>query len=61
MIFFKLKNNSMIETLRLKSVVIFIQTFNNEFNVLDHIRISKYINIFSKGYVPNCSAEVMFY
>ena len=51
----------MIETVRLKSVVIFIQTFNNKFNVLDHIRISKYTNIFSEGYVSNCSAEVMFY
>ena len=29
-----------------------------KFNVNDHVRISKYENIFAKGYVPNWSEEV---
>ena len=29
-----------------------------KFKVGDHIRISKYKNIFAKGYTPNWSAEV---
>ena len=28
------------------------------FKVGDHVRISKYKNIFAKGYTPNCSEEV---
>ena len=30
-----------------------------KFKVGDHVRISKYKNIFAKGYVPNWSAEVL--
>ena len=30
-----------------------------KFKVGDHVRISKYKNIFTKGYVPNLSAEVL--
>ena len=30
-----------------------------KFKVGDHVRISKYKNIFTKGYVPNWSAEVL--
>ena len=60
-IFFKLKNHSMIETRCLKNLLIFIQTLNNKFNVPDHIRISTYKNVFAKGHVPNWSEEVMFY
>ena len=26
---------------------------NSKFNVGDHVRVSKYKNIFAKGYVPN--------
>ena len=29
-----------------------------EFKVIDHVRISKYKNIFAKGYTPNWSEEV---
>ena len=29
-----------------------------KFNVGDHVRISKYKNIFAKGYTPNWSEEV---
>ena len=33
---------------------------NNDpkFKVGDHVRISKYKNIFAKGYTPNCSEEI---
>ena len=31
---------------------------NPKFKVGDHVRISKYKNIFAKGYNPNCSEEV---
>ena len=31
---------------------------NPKLKVNDHLRISKYKNIFAKGYVPNCSEEV---
>ena len=29
-----------------------------KFKIGDHVRISKYKNIFAKGYLPNCSEEV---
>ena len=29
-----------------------------KFNVIDHVRISKYKNIFANGYTPNWSEEV---
>ena len=31
-----------------------------KFKVGDHARISKYKNVFAKGFAPNCSAEVFF-
>ena len=31
---------------------------NPKFKVRDHVRISKYKNIFAKGYTPNWSEEV---
>ena len=30
-----------------------------KFKAADHVRISKYKNIFAKGYTPNCSEEVL--
>ena len=30
-----------------------------KFKVVDHVRISKYQNIFAKGYVPNWSEEFL--
>ena len=38
-----------------------IKKINNKdpkFKVGDYVRISKYKNIFAKGYMPNCSEEV---
>ena len=29
-----------------------------KFKINDHVRISKYKNIFPKGYSPNCSEEI---
>ena len=29
-----------------------------KFKVAEHVRISKYKNIFAKGYTPNCSEEI---
>ena len=29
-----------------------------KFKVAEHVRISKYRNIFAKGYTPNCSEEI---
>ena len=29
----------------------------SKFQIGDHVRISKYKNIFAKGYTPNCSEE----
>ena len=29
-----------------------------KFKVIDHVRISKYMNIFAKGYAPNWSVEI---
>ena len=40
------------------------EDFNNKgpkFKVNDHVRISKYNNIFAKGYVPNWSEEVFIF
>ena len=31
---------------------------NPKFKVGDHVKISKYKNIFAKGYAPNCSEEI---
>ena len=39
----------------------FKKEINNKdpkFKVGDHVRISKYKNIFTKGYMPNCSEEI---
>ena len=40
------------------------ENFNKKdpkFNVGDHVRISKYKNVFAKGYAPNCSEEVFVF
>ena len=61
-------NNTYHTTIKVKPIDVkdnaYINT-NKEFNdkcpkfkVGDHVRISKYKNIFSKGYTPNCSEEV---
>ena len=61
-------NNKKHRTIKMKPIDVKDNTyidFNKEvndndpkFKVGDHVRISKYKNIFAKGYTPNCSEEV---
>ena len=61
-------NNTIHKTIKMKpidvtgdSYVKYNEDFNKKgpkFKVNDHVRISKYKNIFAKGYVPNWSEEV---
>ena len=61
-------NNTYHRTIKMKPVDVkdntyidFKEKFNDKdrkFKVLDHVRISKYKNIFAKGYTPNWSEEV---
>ena len=61
-------NNTIHRTIKMKptdvtgdSYVEYNEDFNqkgSKFKVNDHVRISKYKNVFAKGYVPNWSEEV---
>ena len=61
-------NNTVHRTIKMKPIDVTNDSFaeNNEesnkkglkFKVGDHVRISKYKNVFAKGYVPNWSEEV---
>ena len=61
-------NNTYHTTIKMKPVDVKNNTYidsNKEvndkdpkFKVGDHVRISKYKNIFAKGYMPNCSEEI---
>ena len=61
-------NNTIHRTIKMKHIDVTDDSFveyNKEFNkkdpefkVGDHVRISKYKNIFAQGYVPNWSEEV---
>ena len=61
-------NNTVHKTIKMKPIDVmgdFYVEYNEEsnkknpkFKVNDHLRISKYKNIFAKGYVPNWSEEV---
>ena len=61
-------NNTYHTTIKMKPADVKDNTYINadkeinnkdpKFKVGDHIRISKYRNIFAKGYMPNWSAEV---
>ena len=61
-------NNTIHRTIKMKPIDVTDDSFseyNEEFNKTgpkfklgDHVRISKYKNIFAKGYVPNWSEEV---
>ena len=61
-------NNTYHRTIKMKPVDVKDNTYidiekevNNKdpkFKVGDHVRISKYKNIFAKGYIPNWSEEV---
>ena len=61
-------NNSYHRTIKMKPVDIKHNTYTDfekkvndkdpKFKIGDHVRISKYKNIFAKGYIPNWSGEV---
>ena len=61
-------NNAVHRTIKMKPIDVTSDSYadNNEdsnkrnpkFKVGDHVRISKYKNIFAKGYVPNWSEEI---
>ena len=61
-------NNTVHRTIKMKPIGVTVDSYpeyNKDFNkkdpklkVGDHIRISKYKNIFAKGYAPNWSEEV---
>ena len=48
-------NNTYHRTIEMKSINV---TDNTYIKVGDHVRISKYKNIFPKGYTPNWSEEI---
>ena len=62
-------NNTSNRTIKMKSVDVKDNTYidsnkevndkDPEFEVIDHVRISKYKNIFAKGYTPYWSEEVL--
>ena len=61
-------NNTIQRTIKMKPIDVTNDSFaeyneesnkrNPKFKVGDHVRISKYTNIFAKGYVPNWSEEI---
>ena len=61
-------NNTYHTTIKMKPIDVEDNTYINtdketndkdsKFKVGDHVKISKYKNIFAKGYTPNCSEEV---
>ena len=61
-------NNTVHRTIKMKPVDVTSDSYaeynedsnkrNPKFKVCDHVRFSKYKNIFAKGYVPNWSEEI---
>ena len=61
-------NNTYHRTIKMRSIDVKDNTYVNigkkvndkdtKFKVGDHVRISKYKNIFAKGYTPNWSEEI---
>ena len=61
-------NNTVHRTIKMKSIDVTFDSYaeyseyfnekDSKFKVDDHIRISKYKNIFDKGHIPNWSEEV---
>ena len=61
-------NNAYHRTIKMKAIDVKNNTYTNigkevnnkdpKFKVGDHVRISKYNNIFAKGYIPNWSEEI---
>ena len=52
------KDNTYIDSVELRSMKLRSNDKDPKFKVGDHVRISKYKNIFAKGYMPNRSEEV---
>ena len=62
-------NNTIHGTIKMKPIEVTDDSYaeyneesnkrNPKFKVGDHVRISKYKNVFAKGYVPNWSEEVL--
>ena len=48
----------MLKTIDILTLVKKVNDKDPKFNVADHVRISKYKNIFAKGCTPNSSEEV---
>ena len=63
-------NNTYHRTIKMKHIDVKYNTYidfgqevldkDPKFKVGDHVRISKYKNIFAKGYTPNWSEEIFF-
>ena len=61
-------NNTYRRTIKMKSIDVNDNTYidtskevndkDPKFKVVDHVKVSKYKNIFAKGYTPNWSEEV---
>ena len=61
-------NNTYHRTIKMKPVDVKDNTYidfkkesndkNPKFKVCDHVRISKYKNVFAEGYMPNWSEEI---
>ena len=61
-------NNTVYETIKMKPIDVTCDSYaeynentnkkDPKFNFTDHVRASKYKNIFAKGYTPNWSEEV---
>ena len=62
-------NNTVHRTIKMKHVDVISDSYakynedfikkDSKFKVGDHVRVSKYKNIFAKGYAPNCSEELL--
>ena len=52
------KDNTYIDSIESRSIKEVHNKDHPKFKVGDHVRISKYKNIFAKGYTPNWSEEV---
>ena len=52
------KDNTYIDSIELHSMELRSNDKDTEFKVSDNVRISKYKNIFAKGYTPNWPEEV---
>ena len=62
-------NNTVHRTIKMKPIDVTSDSYaeynedsnkkDPKFKVGDHVRVSKYKNIFAKGYAPNCSEELL--